>query len=137
VADVGARIYRSTAQSIPNDTQTLITFDTARWDTNNHWSAAQPNRLFCRQAGKYLATLTIRFTGNIAGNRIVFLNQSGVGTVARADTTAAFRAFSLSSIISMAVGSHLSVTVYQSSGAALNIEPFTPDSSELSFQLLS
>lgn len=75
---VTARARRTTLQTIPNATDTLVTFNSAEWDTvGNMYSSAG---LYCRQSGVYLVEAQFPWSGNEIGRRnIKVLRNSTTG----------------------------------------------------------
>jgi hypothetical protein len=49
----GARVYNSGAQTIPYDTETVLQFDTTRWDTDDYFDIASPTQLTVPEDGIY------------------------------------------------------------------------------------
>lgn len=123
-----AAIYRSTAQSIPNSSATVVTWDTSDYDSDNIWSAASPTRLTCGTPGLYLATASV--TWALAGGSTRQL-------IIRKTTTAGAVITGPQSIVppdgllptgimipwpvTLGRGDYLEVLVGQISGGALNI----------------
>ena len=53
--DIGARVYNDANISIPDNTETAVTFNTEEWDTDTiHDPSTNPERLTAKTAGKYL-----------------------------------------------------------------------------------
>jgi len=119
------RVYRSTAQSIPNGALTTISFDAERWDTDNiHDPAVNPTRLTCRTAGKYLVVVSVEFAGNATGNRqIAFqVNGSAYSGFQRTAGDSAANELTTAAVLDLVVGDYVEVVVSQTSGAALNAQ---------------
>lgn len=76
---VTARARRTTVQAIPNGQDTLVTFQSAEWDTvGNMYSSAG---LYCRQSGIYLVEAQFPWDANEVGRRnIKVLRNSTSGT---------------------------------------------------------
>src|SRR5215831_3773414 len=73
------RIGRSTAQSIPNNVWTAISFDTVFYDKGPaaHWVAGSPTRLTCQVAGTYVvsvAAMIAAASGGIYRQAAVYVN---------------------------------------------------------------
>lgn len=121
------RVYRTTAQSIPNIAWTALSFDAERWDTDTlHDNATNPSYLTCRTAGKYLVTFTAGFALNATGVRgyCFRVNGGSLQGVAMANAMSGNAHYGGSTlIVDLAVGDFVECLVYQSSGGALTIDP--------------
>jgi hypothetical protein len=145
-AFAGARAYNNGTQSIPNTTDTALTFDTEDYDTDGyHSTSANTSRMTIPtgKAGKYLVHgHTTYAVGNTTGDRILVIRKNGsdvpgsgvsvvphTGSVLlRLDTTA---------IVDLAVGDYVEAFAFQSSGGNLNAGATTGgDSSSLEIALL-
>ena len=135
-SDIGARVNRSTSQSIPNAVNTAISFNGSRYDTNQIWSAVLPTRLTCKTAGKYSIGGCFRFDVNAAGTRYIDLKFNGV-SISVTEGTGATSIFSISSIYSLAVNDYVELNAFQNSGSALNIIVVAAYSPEFYMQLVS
>lgn len=78
------RANRSTTQSIPDATDTAVTFNGVNSDVWSSWSATtNPERLTCRITGRYIAVATVHFVGNATGTRSAWIEKDGTSTLAR------------------------------------------------------
>jgi hypothetical protein len=129
------RAYRSTTQSISNDTPTAISFDSERWDTNAlHDNSTNPTRLKAPVAGTYSIAAHVQFADNATGVRqlAVFVNGSVMWATTEAAAKSTNNWLSLSTIIQLAANDYIEVYVYQNSGGSLNIlsaANYTPECS--------
>jgi hypothetical protein len=74
----GCQVRRTTAQSIPNNTVTAISFDTEDFDSDTmHDPASNPTRLTCQTPGRYLAVGSIPYDTGTTGNREARLAKNG------------------------------------------------------------
>jgi hypothetical protein len=125
--DVSVRAYESTAQSIPDDTETLVTFTaTEFFDTASmHDTATNPGRITITQAGKYDIDAHIKYLPNATGYRELSIKLNGTTTIAlaRENNSGASAAHSMhvSTIYSLAVDDYLEAYTRQLRGAALQI----------------
>ena len=121
-----ARVYNDAAISIDHNTVTALTFNSERWDTNTiHSVLLNTGRLTCATAGIYSIFGHVRFAEHNTGNRIlaIRLNGSDVYSNHRQDAVqGAQTPMSISTHISLAASDYVELTVYQTSGGALNIE---------------
>ena len=125
--DQGARVYHGVDQSISNITNTILSFDNERYDTDTiHDIVTNNSRLTCKTAGKYLIMSTVAFDTNATGRRKAWLLLNGV-TVITMGTVLVLAAtdwcvFSLGTIYDLAVNDYVEVLVYQDSGVALLVK---------------
>lgn len=125
-----ARVYNSANQSIPNNTLTVVAYNTERWDTDTiHDNASNNSRLTCKTAGLYVITASITWdTSSNAGFREIGIrlngnvnlhiakqraNQAQNGSVVNQTITTMYQ---------LAVNDYAEVVVEQSSSVALNIQ---------------
>jgi len=134
----GARAYHSVDQSIPNITATTLAFNSERWDTDNiHDLVTNNSRLTCQTAGKYLVATTLAFGLSAVGRRLIHFILSGGVAVASFEVgigaEGRYQA-APATIANLAVGDFLEVSVYQSSGGALDVRAIPPYSAEFMMQ---
>lgn len=77
------RVSRSTAQSIPDSTDTAITFDGDNSDAWGAWVVGEPTRVYAPVSGRYMAVATVHFAGNATGVRAAWIEKDGTSTLAR------------------------------------------------------
>lgn len=120
---IKARVYRGAAQSIPNQTVTLLTFDSEDYDTDGiHDLAVNPERLTCKTPGLYLLTAHVAWATNATGFREVAI-QVNTQTVAVLNISASSVGtyMSVPAVWPMNVGDYAMVAVNQNSGGALDV----------------
>lgn len=121
---IGARVYRTTNQTIPTGIGTLVSFDAERWDTDNCWSSAQPTRLVCNTPGWYMITCNIAWAANATNQRMISISLNGTIRIAR-DTRGAnpngLTVQSVATIWPLTTGDYLEVLVFQDSGGNLDL----------------
>jgi hypothetical protein len=124
---VSGKVYRSTAQSIPNGAGTFITFDTVpAASPSSVWNAGTPDRLIAPAAGFYLCGGSLDWIFAAGGStRILSLVVNGSFVVAQAGIPAGAGGPSLcvSHGLQMSANDYVGLKVYQDSGAALNVTP--------------
>jgi len=134
----GARVYNSGNIEIANGTATNLTFDSERYDTDNiHSTTANTDRLTCRTPGKYLIIGNIHWDANPTGTRItsIYLNGSDYIGSYRTDPSAdAEIGHFISTIYNLSVDDYVTLTVYQNSGGALDVEKESSHSLEFMMQ---
>lgn len=126
---IGARAYNSAALSIPNATDTVLTFNGERYDTDPngeiHSTASNTSRLTCRTAGKYLVAASVAFAANATGSRFLRLLVNGsiyIAIVSSHGNSAALDTLLIAAAFyDLAAGDYVEADVHQTSGGALNV----------------
>lgn len=126
----GCRVYKSTTQSISNNTQTTIAFDAEYYDTDGfHSNVTNNSRMIVPAglAGVYQIRGRINFTSNSTGPRYAIIGLNGQ-TSAQYDSYVVYQAVNgaetmidVSTIISMSAGDYVELFGIQNSGAGINI----------------
>lgn len=123
--DKSVRVYNDANISIPNATETTLTFNSQRYDTDTiHDLVTNPSRLTCKTAGKYFIAALTSFAANATGRRWLRLKLNGTTDIdyRNFDATAAGdAAIGASTFYNLAVDDYVEVVVYQNSGGALNV----------------
>jgi len=130
----GVSVYRSSAQSIPHDTNTLVTWDAEFFDTNAyHSTSTNTSRLTVPsgKAGKYLIQATITLAQSATGIRKLSFYKNGslfsIPFLIPA-TGDPFNATGVS-IANLAEGDYIECYFEQSSGSAKDLSGTTTASS--------
>jgi len=126
---VGLQTYmvasRDATQSIPNNTNTLVTFDNIRNNFGGIAPAAPTSVFTIQQSGLYAFTATASWAMSTAGSirRLVIFRSSSAFGVAMADGAASIgvAAVSCAGIYPANAGDTFGVQVYQDTAAALNL----------------
>jgi hypothetical protein len=126
-ANPSTRVYRATAQSIPNTTWTPIQFSTVRYDNGGQWAAGQPTRLTCQVAGTYAVWGAVQFvpsTGGATRAAAIWKNGNYIATGGiqgiTIPATGGYPMANTPTLVQLAVGDYIEIAAYQDSGAALN-----------------
>jgi hypothetical protein len=120
--------YKQATQSIPNATYTSVNWDAEYFDTSAIHSTSVNNDRFVVPAGKagyYYLSAQIGWAGNATGIRQTTLYKNGSTQYSTPRIDPAVNAtynVTVSGIVNCAVADYLSVSVYQTSGGALNTE---------------
>lgn len=125
----GARVYHSTAQTIPNTTWTTVTFDSERYDTEGlHDTGVQPSRLTvpADRGGVYLVWFNGRLentgTNPDAGPGVRF-RVNGSQVVAHHQIRySGYRYIMGVALTPLAAGDYVEAQVYQDSGGDSDLE---------------
>lgn len=136
------RVYNSIALSIPNATDTLLTFDSERFDlpvaTPSHNPAVNAGRLTVASGneGYFHLGCNVNFASNATGTRrlALWVNGTASGTrfahIVNPAVSGAATVLSLTSYWPLAAGDYVEVYAYQDSGGALNAQATTAYSPE-------
>lgn len=73
----GAKVWRSTDQTIPVGAWTAIIFNLENFDNDDMWDAGAPTRLTVKTAGIYVLTASINWRGNVNGSRYTAIYVTG------------------------------------------------------------
>lgn len=122
----GAKVFRSTTQSIPNTTVTAISFDTELYDTDNYWTVGSPTIFTIPATGTYLISACIAFTAGSAVQGSLLMEVNGAATSARNShnmmTGGNQTFYNVSTIISATAGDTVTVNAFQATGGNLNTD---------------
>ena len=131
ITNVGARVYNSAAISIPNNTATILTFNSERYDTDGlHSVSVNTDRLTCTRSGVHLISASIQFAAAAGGRRQLYFVVTpllgGAAAVAAEQRTpigvTAADQITISAIYSLSAGDYVQLVAYQNSGGALNVD---------------
>jgi len=124
------KAYLSTAQSVSNNSNTKVTFQTELYDTNSCYDNATNYRFTPTSAGKYFFSAKVRFeTGSASNNaqlRIVKNGNSSDGSPPNAVYTNSYNLAYSYMVVSGALEAngttdYFEVFAYQDTGGAVNI----------------
>jgi hypothetical protein len=122
----GAQAYRNSAQSIPNNTFTAISWSSANFDTDVFWSAVNPTRLTVpgALAGQFIVILEVQWASSATGFREILIRKNGTTTIANLQGPAEAAGSCeqiLTTLCVLAAGDYIEGLVDQLSGGALNV----------------
>jgi hypothetical protein len=127
------RVYRSLTTSVPNAGTATMTWDQESWNpTGMHSLGTAPTRITIGVAGKYLIVASVGFASNATGYRSVVVLLNGTTALQRSTSQAASGASHVqpcSVEAQLAVGDYIEITAGQNSGAALNTNGGTDQTS--------
>jgi len=125
----GAKVTRTTTQAVSHNTDTLVSWSSADYDTGGYWSSGSPTRLTIPTGGtgKYLITFLNSFVANSTGVRYVSIRKNGGNAfdtvfsqyIAALSGSPTIQATSTE--LALSAGDYLTLLVYQNSGGSLNI----------------
>lgn len=124
-----ARAFHSANQSIANNTQTVLAWDSERYDTSNFHSTATNNARLTvggGLGGAYSVGANVQWASAAGGRRFAYLRVNGGTIVAYAEFAAAatgttFPALVLATDDALNAADYVEVVVFQDSGGALNV----------------
>lgn len=137
----GARMFRSTNQSIPNNTDTVITFDTLRWDVGGYTNiGTHPTRFTAPQTGYYSIGGSIAFpVGDFYSQIVVLLNSDLVNGQLCGSTTSVpggNNNLTINTVWKLNAGDFVELDVVQASGAPANCLSAPPQCPEFWISLV-
>ena len=123
------KAYISTGQSIPDSTNTKVTFQTEMYDTDNCYDNTTNYRFTPTEAGKYFFTVRIRFESSSTSNAQYWIAKNGDTSVNTLPTVIYGNDFDMAYHVEFLSGAlelngssdYVEVYVYQPSGGAVNI----------------
>lgn len=120
-----ARAFHSASQSIAASNDTILAFNSERFDTAAlHGTTTDNSRLTAPISGIYYITAHVAWASNDSGLREVSLKKNGATVIARSQVPAVTSAGTrqeLSTLYRLLAGDFVEVEVYQESGGALNV----------------
>lgn len=127
-ASIFATVYNSTAQSVPNATWIILTFDSEGSDTSAiHSTSSNTGRLTCPVTGRYLIEGGAAFAINSTGGRAIGIGYNGgagtsfVKLESKNAVSGNETQFSVIRVLDMTAGDFVTLQAYQDSGGALNV----------------
>lgn len=126
VHDIGTRVTRTAAQTIPTSTDTAVAFDAEDYDTDTmHSTSSNTSRLTMTTAGKYLIICGGRFEANANGLRDSYIRKNGttiIGPSYRQLGSTAAIFLNTSVIDTFAANDYVEFLLFQDSGGDLIFE---------------
>jgi hypothetical protein len=125
---IGAEMQRTSAQSIPNTTDTLIQWNSTVRDDASFFSSGANTKLTVQQSGWYAVSVSARFAANTTGGRFLWFKLNGSftsGPVGASHPTSNDDALNASWNHYFAKGDYIEIDLFQTSGGALNLNTAT------------
>ena len=119
----GARVRGTAIQSIPNGTNTVLTFGTADYNNAGVFNAATPTRLTAPVSGTYLIIAYVWWGANATGLRELWTNVNGSTDLEwsiQPPPTGVGLEQGVTTTFHLNAGDYVQAYVYQDSGGALN-----------------
>lgn len=118
---------RSTAQTIPTNTQTKIVFDAVDSDGWNCWDLTpNPTRLTVPVTGRYFVTANVSYQAKSAGHRAINIYKNNLVELARSDFVPVSNSIDTHSTVNthavtLTKGDYIELRVWHNSGSNLDI----------------
>lgn len=131
------RVFHSVNQSIANNADAVLAFNSERFDTAAmHDTVTNNSRITIPVAGLYLCQLNVSWAPNATGARVAHIRVNGATIISSvveqaASTGVATRQFT-GCTYKFVAGDYIEAIVFQNSGGALNAETFGNLSPEFS-----
>lgn len=140
--DIGARVYNDANINVSGSSDTYLTFNQERYDTDAiHSTLTNTGRLTCNTAGKYLIIGLVQWIDNATGQRQVWVRLNGTTDIGRnlipAVAVPNLIRQQVSTIYELNVGDYVELGVYQNAGTTLSITSVGNRSPEFMMQLIS
>lgn len=119
------RVHHSAVQSIPNNTETPLLFNSKRYDTDSmHSTSVNTSRITLNTAGLYVVSGNIQWAANATGPRQIGIRLNG-GTYLAIELDPSAGASivhqqNVTTVYKFAATNYVELVAYQASGAALN-----------------
>jgi len=125
---VGARMVRTTNQSVSNNTATMLSFTgaVADFNTNSVWAGGTPTRFTAPFTGRYFLGAGVKWAAASAGIRRLRAQVNGSATLIDAHTnteagTSNVQYQTISMVWQLNATDYVEYEAFQTSGAALNV----------------
>ena len=122
---LATKANRSTTQTIPDATDTAISFDSASYNDWGAWVVGNAARITVPVTGRYMVIANATFAGNATGFRRIGVELNGAGTIAQvhshSNAAGTGTSLSVSGVATLSVGDYVRLIVRQNSGVALDI----------------
>ena len=123
------KVYNSTAQSIPDQAFTAVTFDSEVYDTGLHSTSSNTSRITITQAGTYVFTAQLQYDATALGTFVlagIYKNgtpgTSGFPLCIDRQGATSFQPHTLAVVDSVAAGDYVQVFVYHDRGSSVSLK---------------
>lgn len=129
------RVYNNAAFSVPDATDTPVTFNSERRDTDtNHSTVTNTSRITFTTAGLYLVGGHGIYAANATGTRKLFIRLGGTTPLATSEANNSGGsntvALTVSTLYAFTAGQYVELVGFQNSGGALNLTAVSNSSPE-------
>ena len=117
----GCALIRTAVQSIPHNTETAISWESAQYDDDSYWTIASPTRITIPEDGRYLVGGSATYGAMSSDtNLLLALNGTARWTLIKITTVAAVFSGVTSLIVFLSAADYIELTTTQNSGGAVN-----------------
>lgn len=117
-----ARVFSSSAITIPNSALTALSFTNAPLNTpTSIWAAGQPTRLVAPSAGVYFLQAIVGWAAAGGTLRRLVFRRNASEYIIMSDTTPAMLWQNMSGMFYLAANDYVELMAYQDSGSSLNL----------------
>lgn len=130
----GCFLTKSGTQSIPNSTDTAVTFDTEYFDVGGYHDNSTNNSRITIPSGKdgyFLFLGQINYASNGTGGRYAYIVVNGtyIQQAVFSASSQSYTIANISTVLSLVAGDYVQLITVQNSGGALNVEYATKQTS--------
>lgn len=117
------RVRRTSDQSVPDNTNTAITFDAERWDTDSmHSTVTQTSRITINTAGLYMVTGEVAFASAGSATRLLSVRLNGSTEIVRTQGVFNLAAhLTVATVYKFAAADYIEMIAYQATGGPVNV----------------
>ncbi len=123
---IRCRVYNNANLSIPNNTVTVLTFNSERYDTDTmHSTSSNTDRLTATRAGLYSIVGNVEFASAAGTLRTLFIYLNGATLLASTlavPVSGNVTRLTITTQYELGAGDYVTFAVYQDSGGALNVQ---------------
>lgn len=125
-ADIGARVYDASTQTLTTGSAAFINFDSETFDTDTmHDTVTNNTRLTATTAGKYLVIGQMEFAANATGERRLSIGKNGatndVATVVHDAAASGETRIIVAGFVDLSATDYVQLEAWQNSGGNLNV----------------
>jgi len=122
--DISAKVTKTSDQSIPQNTLTMVTWDSEEYDTDDmHDNVTNNSRITFKTAGKYSILVQSEWGINSTGFRFMDIMKNGVDSIARVrDQADNASEHNIAFVGEFAVNDYIELQVFQDTGGNLDFE---------------
>jgi hypothetical protein len=120
---IGAKVYRSTDQTIPDTTYTNLDFNTAEFDEGELWKAGSSSRLTVPYSGIWFVSSHISFNNAVGNTRRGKLKVSGndVADVGISTADSGSTDIFVATPLRLVAGDYITIQAYHNKGSDLTV----------------
>lgn len=127
---LSVKVKRTSGKSIAHNIDVVVDFNSELYDVGDLWDVAFPTIVNITESGMWAIGAGVRWVPSAVGERVAFITSANSGVLVRIQNqpTAVDSYYALTTIWKFTAPDTLTLTVKQTSGAALTLRPFTKHS---------